>query len=159
MRYLILFVLCTSFSLGIKAQCDSSLIGVWKPISVITGEIRFDFTNDSLSVSRERRISNSDSSSQNMMRDMIKLMFHDFQCTFRKDGSFEIMLYDDLKDEGTYCFNREKEVIILTSKNSLGEPVATESKASFIKGILYLKMDMGEDDIFEVVLKRKNNTD
>lgn len=157
MRYLFLILLFLFSTSNLKAQCDSSIIGVWKPISVITEEIRFDFEADSVTISRESASYNSDSASQGIRREMIKIMFQDFQYTFNKDGSFEMILIEDLKDQGSYCFDRMKGIIKMTSKNSLGELVSIESKASITNGILNIKIDMGQEEIFEVILKRKKN--
>lgn len=157
MRYLFLFFLFLFSRLCLKAQCDSSIIGVWKPISVITEEIRFDFEDDSVSISKETASYNSDSASQGIRREMIKIMFQDFQYTFNKDGSFEMILIDGVKDQGSYCFDRMKGIIKMTSENSLGELVSIESKASITNGLLNIKIDMGQEEIFEVILKRKKN--
>lgn len=155
MKYLFLFIVCISFSVHIKAQCDTSLIGQWKPITIIWEELRFDLKNDSVSISREKEVDDTNSSQEDIKRELVQLMFQSFQYIFRKDGSFEVTFIETLKDEGSYCFNREKGIIITTTKNSLDQPVSDEIKAKLIDDLLYIKISIDDETLFDLVLKRK----
>jgi hypothetical protein len=141
------------------SQCDSSLVGSWKPISIFTGEIYYNFATDSIDIDEEMKQTYPDSTSREMLIEMVKMAFGNIQFTFNLDGSFEMKFMEELKDTGSYCFKLEKSMISMTSKNSLDQPVTTESKASLIKGVLHLKMNMGEEDIFELTMRRVSNHD
>lgn len=155
MRYLLIFLLLLFFRSNLKAQCDTALIGEWKPITIIWEGQKFDLKNDSVSISREKEIDDTDSFQGDMKSALVQLMFQSFQYIFRKDGSFEITFIEALKDEGTYCFNREKGIIITTTKNSLDQPVSEETKARIMDELLYIKISVDEETLFDIVLKRK----
>lgn len=157
MRVLLLIIFFLSIKCIGISQCDSSLVGSWKPITIFTGEIYYNFTTDSIAIDEGLKQTYPDSSSQEMLIEVVKMMFGNIQFTFNRDGSFELQLMQELRDTGTYCFNLEKGVVSMTSRNSLEQPVTTESKASLSKGVLYLKMKMGEDDFFELTMRRKSN--
>lgn len=155
MRHLILLIIIIACRVNLSAQCDTTLIGQWNPITIIWEETRFDLKGDSISISRENNLANTDSSKEEMKHLMTQILFKSFQYIFKKDGSFEITFMESLKDEGTYCFNKEKGIIITTTKNSLDQPVSDETKARLFEGLLYMKITVEEGTLFDLILKRK----
>lgn len=156
MRYLILILVYTFFNLSVKAQCDSSLIGIWKPISVSTEELYYNFLKDSASVPKDINTSYLDSATRSHMTEMIKFMFTDLRYIFKKDSSFEIILMEDMKFQGKYCFCNEKSILKITSENGIGQLVTDTLKASIHKGIFFIRMSLQDEDFFEFNLQREN---
>jgi len=157
MRCLILLILFTCFHFTIKAQCDTSLIGTWKPISVSTEEVYYNFLTDSVSVSEEMKINNPDSSARTNMISMIKFVFADFRYTFGNDSSYEMSLLEEVKLQGKYCFCNEKNTLKIISENEMGALVTDTLKASLNNGILFLRISLQDEDFFEFTLKRENS--
>lgn len=157
MRYLTLLIMSSFLNLSIQAQCDSLIIGTWKPISVFTGEVYYNFLNDSVSVSDEMKINYPDSSARSNVISMIKLMFTDFTYTFKNDNSYEMSLMDEVILKGTYCFYKERNILHITSKNGAGTLATDTLKASISNDILFIRISLEDEDFFEFNLKRENS--
>lgn len=133
----------------IHAQCDSSLIGNWRVVSVKTEDGFFNFLTDSMSVFPGAYNNDKDSAKQ-VLIDMYKMMYGSIEFDFTSASKLSMRFMGELMINDTkYCFNKNSSLIMVTSQNSLGKPI-TEEWPGYIKdGLLFLTMsfkgDTGEE--------------
>ena len=141
------------FSFIANAQIDTSIIGVWKVVSISNQEIYYNYKNDSVSLSRELQALYPDKSEQQKLCMGLKVIVPVDHFHFRSDGIFKQFMDTILNFEGTYKDLPSQKIIELTTKNSFDQNVTEKLNYVIKNGLLYLTMAWYEGE-FNLVLDR-----
>lgn len=138
---IVLFISVTE----IHAQCDSSLIGNWRVVSVKTEDGFFNFLTDSMSVFPGAYNNGADSAKQALM-DIHKMMYGSIEFDFTTASKLSMRFMGELMINDTkYCFNKKSNLIMVTSQNSLGEYITDEWPGHIKDGLLFITMSVKGD--------------
>jgi hypothetical protein len=129
----------------LKAETDTSFIGIWKIVSIEMDGIYLKFENDSISLSDELKAKYTDDAKKKQLAGTIRMMWSATKFQFEKNGNLKLTLMGETENM-PYRINSSKNEIELTSKNSLNEEVIDKIKYTYINGLLQLAMKWGEDD-------------
>lgn len=149
MKYILIF-LFLPLSNSSEAQCDSSLVGKWKLVSYFNGEVYFNLKTDSTYLSPEIIASHPDKSEQQQFIQRAKDFFGNFVYVFGVDGRDSFFIYDRFQYDGTHCFIPSRGILQQTSKNSLGEDVTEDIKATLKDGLLYMSPSLESTEVFDL---------
>lgn len=109
----------------------SFLTGHWKVVSADNGEGFMDFKNDSISLSEEYKHIYSDTSSIDVLKNMMRTLYAGIYVFDGDSLQVQVPGVNSIMT-GTYQIDTSKELIGVTSKNSLGKNT-TDSWRYFIK--------------------------
>lgn len=135
------------------AQNNSPIIGSWKIVSVSDGDIYFNLKTDSVFISPEMKTSYPDSLDQVKLLSNAKIIYGASQFHFGKDGVFKQTLDTMFLYSGQYVDIPSKNMIELTTSNSLGEKGTVKIPYQIKEGLLYLNFKW-EDTHFDYVLEK-----
>jgi hypothetical protein len=159
MRKLILFTFFVLLNLLVYCQCDTTIIGKWKVVSIKANGLYVNLKTDSSFIELDLF---GATMTKEMIIEMIREVWGSSQFEFTKDNSYHFKIMADITENGSYCFNSSKKILTQTFKNDLGETYSEQNKAYIKDGYLYLYMAKVEDKeindtemIFE--LERVNN--
>src|ERR1700752_3531609 len=141
------------FSFIGNGQRDSSIVGVWKIISIYKDGIYYNFKKDSLSLSKENKIKYADKSEEQKLITGLKTFFPTTRFHFEHSGIFKQTMDGNLMFDGTYRNMPSQKTIEIITKNSLNENVAEKVKYIIKNDLLYLSMEW-EDEMFDFVLEK-----
>ena len=147
---LLVFVLLSSVIYG---QKDTSIIGKWKLVSIESDGIYYNFKRDSISLSHENKMNYSDSAGIKQLGDRMKSVYSAIRFHFDNDNVFKQSMMGITIDEGSYRTIASKNIVEITTKNSLNEDVIENAKYYFENGLLHLSMKW-EDQLFNLVLEK-----
>src|SRR5688572_19145578 len=153
MRFAFLTIFMILFS-NARGQSGSSLIGIWKIVSISKDGIYYNFKTDSIALSKEAQAVYPDKSEQQKFCMGLKMMFPDTRFHFESKGIFKQTMDTILIVEGTYKEMPSQKIIELTSRNSLNQDVTDKANYVIKDGLLYLSMAWDEDR-FDFVLERE----
>lgn len=143
MRKLMLSTLFVLLNLLVYCQCDTTIVGKWKVVSIKATGLYVNLKTDSSFIE-------IDSIGTTMTKEMIIEMFKEVwgtsQFEFTKDNSYHFKIMADITESGSYCFNNNKKLLTQTFKNDLGETHSDQNKA-YLKGdYFYFHMAKAEND-------------
>jgi len=153
MRFAFLTIFMILFS-NAKGQSGSSLIGIWKIVSISKDGIYYNIRKDSISLTKEGQAVYPGKSEQQKFCLGLKMMFSDIRFHFDSKGIFKQTTDTMLIVQGTYKEMPSQKIIELTSRNSLNQDVTDKANYVIKDGLLYLSMAWDEDR-FDFVLERE----
>ena len=136
-----------------NGQDTSSIIGIWKIVSVSHEGIYFNLKNDSISLSKEKQKLYPNISKQKTLGENIKMTYINTQFHFNKNGIFNQTIDTSSIFDGFYQDFPLLGQIELTTKNSLNHNVTDTLKYAIKGDLLYLSFKW-DDDTFDYVLER-----
>jgi hypothetical protein len=136
-----------------NGQDTSSIIGIWKIVSVYHEGIYFNLKKDSISLSKEKQKLYPNISDQKTIGRNIKMTFFNTQFHFKKNGIFNQTIDTSSVVDGLYQDFPLQGLIELTTKNSLNQNVTDKIKYVLKGGLLYLSFKW-DDDTFDFVLEK-----
>ena len=152
MKSIILLVFIFHSSI-IRGQNDTLIAGNWKLVSIESDGIYYNFKKDSISLSHENKLNNSDSADIKELGDRMKSIYSAIRFHFDKDNVFKQSMMGITIDEGSYRTIASKNIVEITTKNSLNKDVIDKAKYYFEQGLLHLSMKW-EDQLFNLVLEK-----
>lgn len=145
MRTIVAFIFLLTISSSIHAQTDTSIIGVWKIVSIEMDGVYYNFKKDSISISEEKKELYTDEAKKKHLSGRIQMVFSVTEFHFEKNGILKQKMMGEIFTE-TYKINTSQAVIEIISKNSLNEDVTDKIKYDLKNGLLSLTLKWGEDD-------------
>ena len=142
------------FSFIGNGQSDTSIVGVWKVISVYTDGIYYNFKKDSISLSKENKIKYADKSEEQKLVTGLKMVFPAIRYHFESKGKFKQTMDNHFMFDGSYQNIPSQKIIEITTKNSLNENVTEKIKCLIENGLLHLSMEW-DDEMFDFVLEKE----
>ncbi len=142
------FLAATAFS-----QINSPIVGSWKVVSVYDGNFYFNLKTDSVFISPEMKSSYPDSLDQLKLITNAKSIYGASQFHFGKDGVFIQTIDTMFVYSGQYADIQSKNIIELTTNNTLGEKLTEQIAYQIKEGLLYLSMKW-DDSHFDYVLEK-----
>ena len=152
MKAIISSIILFLFSFSGNGQVDTSIVGVWKIVSIEMAGIHYNFKKDSISVSDEIKPLTDDAKKEQVVG-LFKMVYASTEFHFEKNGILRQKLMGEII-LGSYKIDTLQSVIEMTSKNSLNEDATQKVKYNLKKGLLYLFMDL-EDEMANVVLQKE----
>ena len=137
-----------------NGQVDTSIVGVWKIMSIYKDGIYYNFKTDSISRSKENKVKYADKSEEEKLITGLKTFFPTTRYHFERSGIFKQTMDGDLMFDGTYRNMPSQKTIEITTKNSLNEDVTDKVKYVIENGLLYLSMEW-DDEMFDFVLEKE----
>jgi hypothetical protein len=141
-------------SLSSKGQNNVDIIGIWKVVSASTSDFYINFRSDSVSLSSEMRSLYPDSADQNKLINNAKNIYGSSKFSFEKNGVFKQYMDTFFLFEGKYRITPSENIIVLTTKNSLGKEIDENITYSFNEGELIITMKYDKDTIDFILEKR-----
>lgn len=145
MRFALFFLIWLSLSKSAVSQCDSTLVGKWKVVSVKTSEVYFNLKTDSSFVEPDA-IRNYPDTNRQIIIEMNKMAWSNIQFEFKKGNSFTLSMMEGLSENGKYCFDQIKKSLNVTMKNGLGEDKTEEWKVYLNNQYLHMTFTFGEEE-------------
>ena len=101
MKSILLLVLIFHSSI-IHGQNDTLILGKWKLVSIESDGIYYNFIKDSISLSHENKLNNSDSANIKELGDRMKSVYSAIRLHFDKDNVFKQSMIGITVGEASY---------------------------------------------------------
>ncbi|TDO26769.1 hypothetical protein [Sediminibacterium goheungense] len=146
MKKLAVLCLCVLFTLTANSQCDTMILGKWKVISVKTSELYFNLKTDSSFIESDA-IKNYPDTNRQMIIELNKMSWGNIRFEFKKGNQLTMQFMEGVVDDNMkFCFNDNKKLISITSKNSLGEDKTDDWSAYMKEGQLHMTIQFDPED-------------
>ena len=142
------------FSFSGHGQLDTSIVGVWKILSIYKDGIYYNLKTDSISLSKENKLHYVDKSQQQKLIAGLKTVYLLTRYHFGRGGIFKLTVDGELMFDGSYRNMPQQKTIEMITKNSLNEAVAEKVKYIFKNGLLCMSMEW-DDEMVDLVLERE----
>ena len=143
---ILVFICCQ-----LTGQKTTSIVGKWKIVSYSDEVAYFRFKNDSIAIKDRGNI--EDSLYKKQLFASAKMVYGSIEIEFLKDGTYILKMDTVLILKASFKAIPLKNIIQLTSKNSLNEDVTDIIKYSIQNGFLNLNLKW-EDQQIDLVLER-----
>ena len=154
MKRLISSTIFILFSLSGSGQSDTSIVGVWKVISMSADGIYYNLKTDSISLPEELKEKYPDKAAQQKLIAGLKTLLPTTRYHFERGGIFKQSIEGDIAFEGRYRSITSQKIIEITTKNSLNEEGTDKIKYILKNGLLLLSMDLDEETI-DLILEKE----
>lgn len=136
MKVLTLVALLTICYTPIFGQCDNSLVGKWKVISVFNGEIYFNLKTDSTFLTEEAKQKYPDTLAQKQFIQNAKFIYGTTTFEFQRNGVLILDMTSIFQDTSRYCYNSTDKILQHTAKNSYGQELTDTVAVTFRQNLL-----------------------